>query len=152
MELTSTTDLQAAIVAAMHALTPTFEHERSEGWKYTPSDRERGRPMLTGDALRSFDLAWGPALPTSLWHGNGAAYGVDLRITTSYRGVPPELLDHMIIRDAVDLNRMFSQLPEPTTPGLSHVEARGLGDIDVDDQANAVVSHLFRVHWAQDID
>lgn len=152
MELTSTTDLQAAIVAAMHALTPTFEHERSEGWKYTPSDRERGRPLLAGDALRSFDLAWGPALPTFLWYGNGEAYASDLRITTSYRGVPPELLEHTIARDAIDLRRMFAQLPEPTTPGLPHVEARGLGDIDVDDQANAVVSHLFRVHWAQDID
>lgn len=142
--------MSAAFVAAMHALVPTFEHERSATWKHTPSDRERGRALLAGDDLRSFDLTWGPGVPSYLWYASGhEAYQATLRVGTLYRGVPPELLEHMITADAVDLRRMFAQLPEPTVPGLSHVEALGVGDFEIDDAANAVVEHLFRVHWAQ---
>lgn len=150
MTPTTTSALSTAFIAAMRTIVPTFEHERVSTWRHTPSPRERGAGALFGAGLRSFDLVWGPGLPSFLWYGTGhEAYQATLRVGTSYQGVPPDLLEHMITADAIDLRRMFAQLPEPTVPGLSHVEALGVGDFEIDDTANAVVEHTFRVHWAQ---
>ena len=142
------------MIDAIHAITPTFEHERDQRWHYTPSDRDRGRAIVRGDSMRSFDLVWTPdGRPRSfLWYGNGEAFQCLLSVTASYRGVPPELLAHMIVEDSRDLLRVMAQLPDPTTPGLSHIEELGPGEYSIDDAANAVVEHRFRVHWAQDTD
>lgn len=154
MQTTTTTAIEAAIVAAIHAIVPTYEHERSQTWQHTPSDRERGRALMAGDSMRSFDVVWTPDARgrSFLWYGNGEAYQCQVSVTASYRGVPPEMLAHMIVADAVDLLRAVSQLPDPTTPGLSHFEELGVGEYSIDDAANAVVEHRFRVHWAQDTD
>ena len=150
MTPTDTTELSAAFVAALHAVVPRHPHQRATPWKHTPSARERGRAELTGADLRSFDLVWSGVGPSFLWYGTGhEAYMAELRIGTSYRDVPPDILAQMIGDDGIDLRRMFAQLPEPTTPGLSHVEWLGLGQYEIDDRANVVVEHRFRVYWAQ---
>lgn len=151
MDTTTTTAIEAAMVEAVCAILPSYEHERSQGWTPHLADRERGRAVLAGQALRTFDIVWTPTERgrSFLWYGNGEAYQAQVSITTSYRGVPPHLLAHMIVLDGVDLLRAFSQLPDPTTPGLSHFEELGLGEYEIDDAANAVVEHRFRVHWAQ---
>lgn len=142
------------MVSALHALTPTYEHERVSKWQHTPCERERGRPVIAGLALRCFDVVWYPReRPRSFhWYGNGEAAQCLVSIFASYRNVPPSLLDHMLWEDGIDLMREFTRLGEPTTPGLSHFEELGIGASEVDDLANAWVEHRFRVHWAQDTD
>lgn len=148
---TTTAALETAVVAALHAIVPTYAHESGKTWTHTPSERRRGRAVLANTDLRSFDLVWSNAAPSFLWQGSGPqAWRADLRICVSYRGVPPELLRHLIVLDGRDLYRALWALPEPTTTGLSHFEFLGLADAEDGDPANAVADHLFRVHWAQD--
>lgn len=141
------------MIEAVHAIVPRFAHERAQRWKLTRSGRERGRAELAGCALRSFDLVWEPTERgrSFLWYGNGEAYQSLVSVATSYRGIPPDLLTHMLIADGVDLLRAFAQLPS-TSSGISHFVELGLGQYEIDDAANAVVEHRFRVHWAQDTD
>ena len=137
---------------AIEAIVPRFEPERSFTWRYEATDRVNGRAVLMGKTLRAFDLVWTPGIRSFLWYGNGEAYTALVRVATSYRGVPPDLLAHMIQEDGVDLLKVTSQLPEPVVPGLSHFEQEGIGEYEIDDRANAVVEHVFRVHWAQNTD
>lgn len=151
MQTTTTDALAAAFVTAIHAITPRHAHERSTRWKHTPGDRERGQARhLLGAELRSFDLIWEPGAPSYLWFGTGTAYAARLRIAVSYRGVPPELREHVITADGIDLRRALHQLGEPTTPGLSHIVHEPVAANEQDDDANAYVEHAFRVHWNQD--
>lgn len=143
------------MVTAIQAIEPTYPHESAQRWQHTPADRERGRAIMAHDALRCFDVVWTPAERgrSFLWFGDGKeAFACQVTISTSYANVPPHLLAHMLIADGVDLLRALSQLPDPTTPGLSHFEELGMELRDVDSQANAVVDHRYRVHWAQATD
>jgi|SRR5688572_32581637 len=150
MDATTTTlEISDAMIEAIQAITPRFEHERATLWKYTPSERVNGRAKLENTELRSFDLVWTPGVRSFLWYGNGEAYMADVRVATSYRGVTPDLLAHMIQEDGVDLLRVTAQLPEPVVPGLSHFEQLGVGGYEIDDRGNAIVEHVFRAHWAQ---
>lgn len=138
--------------AAIEAAVPSFEHERTFTWRYEATDRVNGRAMLRHKGLRTFDLQWGPGVRSFLWFGNGEAYTAEVRIATSYRGVPQDLLEHMITLDGVDLLRVLTPLGEPTVPGLSHFEGPTIGAYDIDDRGDAVVEHVVRVHWAQNTD
>lgn len=153
MTPTNTLALAAAFRTAIEALVPRHEHERSSTWKYTVGPRSRGTAMhLLGTDLRSFDLIFEPANESRNWYGNGTAYTCRLRICTSYSNVPPELRDHMIVDDGIDLTRMFMRLTEPTTPGFGYAEYRLTSSPQLDDQANAMVEHLFDIHWSQNTD
>ena len=153
MQATTTRDLSAAFVAAIHAITPTYAHARDEGWKYTPGGRERGGAEgLHGAALRSFDLLWSPGLPTlRCFHGEGnEEYQATMRVATAYTGLEPSELEHMITADGVDLRRALIRLSEPTTPGLTLALYAGVAGIETDDAANAYVEHAFTVTYVQD--
>jgi hypothetical protein len=159
---TNTYALAQAIIAAIQAIVPRFEPLRSETWQYTPGDRQRGTALhLLGTPLRSFDLIFEPASRSDLWYGNGHSYSCRLRICTSYAqvnengeasGLEPGLRDHMISADGVDLDRMFRQLTEPTVPGFAHAEYERTGQTYLDDRANAMVEHLFVLHYSQNTD
>lgn len=155
MTPTTTAALSAAFVTAIHAITPRHPHERSARWRYTPSGRSQGGGVngLKGAALRSFDLAWGPGVPGEMLKGAaGEDYTARLRVATSYFGVPPDELDHMITADAVDLRRALMALTEPTVDGLIQVKEVGVGASLIDDSANAYVEHVFRINWLQNTD
>lgn len=153
MQPTTTSALSAAFVTAIHEITPTYAHARAEGWKYTPGGRERGGAEgLGGAALRSFDLLWSPGLPTlRVFHGEGnEEYQATMRVATSYAGLTPADLEHMITADGCDLRRALIRLSEPTTPGLTIALYTGIAGIETDDAANAYVEHAFTVTWCQD--
>lgn len=154
MTPTTTEALSTAFIAAIHAITPRFAHERSTRWKHTPSGYARGGPeSLRGSELRSFDLKFDPGVPGAMLKGaSGEDYTARLRVAVSYSRIDPELLGHMITADAVDLRRVLMALTEPTVDGLIQVHHEGPGLSVVDDQANAVVEQIFRVNWLQNTD
>lgn len=151
MTPTTTHALFEAIRDAIQGITPRFAFERVSTWQYTPGPRERGTALhIRGTALRSFDLVFDPAARTSNWYGNGHAYSCRLRICTSYRDVEPSLRDHMISEDGVSLDRTLRQLSEPTVPGFGYAEYQRTGQTFLDDQSNAMVEHVFILHYSQD--
>lgn len=155
MTPTTTAVLSTAFIAAIQAISPRHAHERGAPWKHTPSERGAGGGVrgLKGTALRSFDLAWEPGVPGEMLKGAaGEDYVARLRVATSYAAVPPDILGHMITDDAIDLRRTLIALTEPTVDGLIQVQHAGVGAYEIDDQANAVVEHVFRVNWLQNTD
>lgn len=157
MNTITTTEIAAAVVAKLVAITPTHEALRSIGWAHVPSSRRGGRAVLP-PATRNFDLIFGAGQPLYLtkpgasWVGGGAsrcAYGCRLAIAVSYAGVEPELLEHVITADNVDLHLALRQLRDPTLAGFSNAEPQGLSNIDVDSEANVYVEHVFTIHWNQ---
>lgn len=154
MSPTTTADLGAAFVAALHGITPRYPHEAAARWKYTPCGRERGTAEgFAGTELRSFELVWSPGVPGEMLKGAaGEDYTAELRVATSYAAVPPEHLEHMITADGVDLRRTLMALTDPTVTGLIQVRHVGVGAYEIDDQANAVVEHVFRINWLQNTD
>lgn len=151
MQTVTTSQLADAFVTALHAIAPTFAHERESGaWKHTPSERSNGRPSLQGTDLRSFDLVVGPGMRSRLWQGGiGSAWKATLEIHTSYRGVPADLLDHMIVADAVDLDRALAKLRDPTVPGFCDAVMLAPRAFDIDDEGNAILAHTFEIHYHQ---
>lgn len=153
MQTVTTLQLRDAFIQAIQGLTPTFEPMRSSAkWSHTPSKRKGGKAVLGLAATRCFDLIFGAAVPSYLWFGSGEAYVATLRVATSYSGVEPELLEHMISADAVDLRRVLSMLRDPTLPGLADVTASGIQGESVDSEANVYLEHTFAVHWNQATD
>lgn len=149
MQTTTTATIKAAFITAILGITPTYEPLRSVRWSDTAVQRKGGKAQLMGSQTRNFDLLFGPGLPTYLWFGGGEAYACTLRVATSYSGVEPEHLDHMITADAVDLRRVLSMLRDPTLPGLCDVIASGIQGEQVDSEANVYLEHVFQVHWHQ---
>lgn len=145
----TTKQLADAFVAKILAITPTYESFRSTRWSYVPVGRKGGRALLQGQAMRSFDLIWGAAVPSYEWFGTGEAYVVKLSIAVSYAATDPEHLDHIKTADAVDLRRALNQLRDPTLPGLTDVRAVGLANESAD-EANVYAEHTFDVHYHQD--
>jgi len=150
MQTITTAEIRDAFAAAIRGITPTFEALRSVRWSYTPVGRTRGRADLLGAATRSFDVLFGAATPTYLWvGGTGTAYACRVAVAVSYAGVEPETLEHLLVADGVDLRRVLDALRDPALPGLCDVQARGIENTSVDDEANAYVEHSFQVHWHQ---
>jgi hypothetical protein len=146
----TTAQIRDAFRDAILGIAPTFEPLRSVRWSFTPSGRTRGRADLLGKATRSFDLIFGAGTPTFLWTGGtGTAYACRVAVATSYAGVEPETLEHVLTADAVDLRRVLDALRDPALPGLCDITVRGLENIDADDEANAYVEHVFTVHYHQ---
>jgi hypothetical protein len=77
------------------------------------------------------------------------AYGCRLAIATSYAGVEPELLEHVITADHIDLHLALRQLRDPTLPGFSNAEPAGLANESTDSEANVYVEHVYTIHWNQ---
>lgn len=150
MTPTTSTALSAAIKAAIEALTPTAVPLST--WNYVTGARAQGTALhLLGTALRTFDLIFEPGVESRLWYGNGSAYTCLLRIATSYADQPPDVRDHLIMDDGVDLMRMFMQLAEPTVAGFAYAVQQRTGPIHTDEESNAMVEHLFDLHWSQNI-
>lgn len=152
MQTITTTQIRDAFIAAILAITPTFEPLRSSRWSHVPSRRKGGRAQLQGTSLRSFDLIFGGGVPSYLWYGTGEAYVGTCRIATSYSGVDPDILEHMLTADAVDLRRALNELRDPALPGLCDAIAKGITNELVDDEANVYLEHIFEVHWHQNTD
>ncbi len=153
MQTITTIQLRDAFAQAIQGIVPTFEpHRKDSTWSYTPVKRKGGKAVLGLAATRCFDLIFGAAVPTYLWFGSGEAYTCTLRVATSYSGVEPELLEHMISADAVDLRRVLSMLRDPTLPGLADVIAGGIQGESVDSEANVYLEHTFAIHWNQATD
>ncbi|MCY0985973.1 hypothetical protein OV203_02455 [Nannocystis sp. ILAH1] len=152
METTTTQAIAQAIVAKLHDIKPRHQHAQAERWKFTPGPRQRGQARhLLGTDTRSFDLIFEPGRPDWAWFGTGTAYATRLRIATSYSAVPPEIIEHMITDDRVDLYRALRQLVD-VVPGFSCPEPEDGGANETDDTANTYVEHTFRVHWHQNTD
>lgn len=152
MQLLTTLQMRDAFRDAILAITPTMESLRDVRWSYVPSARKAGRAMLP-QATRNFDLIFGAGTPSYVWHGgSGTAYQLRLAVATSYAGCEPDLLEHLLTADAVDLRRALSQLRDPTLPGLANVIAQGLANEQVDSEANVYVEHVFAIHYHQSTD
>lgn len=155
MTPTTTSALSAAFVAAIQEIAPRHAHESGARWAHTPSGRTGGGGAegLAGTTLRSFELCWDPGVPGGMLKGAaGEDYVARLRVATSYAAVPPDELAHMITADAIDLRRTLIALAEPTVDGLIQVQHTGVGAYQVDDQADAVVEHVFLINWLQNTD
>ncbi len=153
MQTITTLELKTAFVAAIQGIVPTFAPLRKESvWSHTQVPRKGGKALLAGKAARCFDLIFGAGQPSYLWFGGGEAYMVKLAVATSYSMVEPELLDHMVTADAVDLRRVMSMLRDPTLPGLCDVIASGIQNENVDSEANIYLEHVFAVHYHQQTD
>jgi len=149
MTPTNTSALAPAIEAAIEAITPTLADTAL--WSYTTGPRDQGTALhLLGTDLRTFDLIFESGAESRLWYGNGSAYTCLLRIATSYADTPPNERDHLIMADGVDLMRMFMQLAEPTVAGFAYAVHQRTGQTYVDG-SNAMVEHLFDLHWSQEI-
>ena len=118
---------------------------------------EGGRAVLPL-ATRNYDLIFGigqplyRTAPAASWVGGGGsrcAYGCRLAIATSYAGVEPELLEHLITADNIDLHLALRQLRDPTLAGFSNAEPLGTANEAVDSEANVVLEHVFTLHWNQ---
>jgi hypothetical protein len=67
----------------------------------------------------------------------------------SYAGIDPDLLEHVITADNVDLHHALSQLRDPTLAGFSNAEPMGIAHESVDSEANLYFEHVFTIHWNQ---
>lgn len=152
MNTLETLQIRDAFRDAIVAIVPTFEPLRAVTWAYTPGARKGGRAVLPL-STRAFDLVFSAGVPSYLWTGgSGVAYTCRVAVATSYAGVEPELLEHLLTADAVDLRRALAQLRDPALPGLADVIARGLANESVDSEANARVDHTFELHYHQSTD
>lgn len=152
MNTLTTLQIRDAFRDAIVAIVPTFEPLRAVTWSYTPGARKGGRAVLPL-STRAFDLVFSAGVPSYLWTGgSGVAYTCRVAVATSYAGVEPELLEHLLTADAVDLRRALAQLRDPTLPGLADVIAQGIENESVDSEANARVDHMFAVHYHQSTD
>lgn len=149
MQTVTTLQLRDAFVAAILAIVPTMESLRDVRWSYVPSPRKNGQAALP-PGTRNFDLVFKAATPSYLWTGGvGTAYEVKVAVTTSYAGVEPETLEHLLTADAVDLRRALNQLRDPTLPGLANVISLGLANEQLDNEQGIVVDHTFAVNYHQ---
>lgn len=157
MNTITTTEIRDAIVAQLAAIAPSLEALSTIGWSYTPSPRKGGRALLPL-ATRNYDLIFGVGQPlyrtnpAAAWVGGGAArcaYGCRLAIATCYAGVEPELLEHVITADNIDLHLALRQLRDPTLAGFSNAEPAGIANEATDSEANVYIEHVFTIHWNQ---
>jgi len=153
----TTLEIRAAVVAKIVTITPSCEPLRSIAWSFTPSARRGGRAVLA-PATRNYDLIFGVAQPlyrtdpAASWVGGGGsrcAYGCRMAIATSYAGVEPDILAHLLTADAIDLHAALRQLRDPTLPGFSNAEPGGLAAEVMDSEANIYVEHVFVLHFNQ---
>lgn len=152
MQTVTTLQLRDAFRDAILAIVPTMEPLRDVRWSYVQSPRKSGRAVLP-PATRNFDLVFGAGVPSYLWQGgSGTAYTCRVAVATSYAGCEPELLEHLLTADAVDLRRALAQLRDPALPGLADVIATGLQNEQVDNEANVYVEHAFAIHYHQSTD
>lgn len=140
------------MVAAILAITPRYEPLRDARWSYVPSSRSGGRATLLGDSLRSFDLIFGAGKPNYLWFGSGESYSGLVRVAVSYSNVDPEILEHLVTMDGIDLLRAFRQLIDPAVPGFVDAIPAGVQNELVDSEANIYAEHVFECHWHQSTD
>lgn len=147
MQTTTPKTLEAAFIDAIHAITPSYEHERSQGWHYSEASLEDG---IGGMALRDFTIDVGPAVPRSYFHGTGESFEFVMAIRVSYKGVPARELAHMITADAVDLRGALDDLRDPTVPGLYSIAFEDIGADDTADIDAAALEYMFRVVYNQD--
>lgn len=155
MQTITTTQLKDAFRDAILAITPSYEPLSSIRWSYVPSLRPKGRAQLEGLGTRSFDILIRGGRPAYLWYSGGESYTASLAIATSYSGIEPEQLDHLLLADAVDLRKALYQLRDPVLSGFV-----GFGVADefvirnelVDDNANTYVEHTCSIFWNQATD
>lgn len=150
----TTLELDAAFKAAILAIVPTFEPLRDARWAFSDILPWRGRqPAMFGAQTRTFALVFSRGEPSYTWQGGiGTAYRFRLAVAAAYTAVDPQLLQHMLTADGVDIRRALSQLRDPTVPGLVGVEDRGLQNDDVDSEGNVVVEHAFAIEYHQSTD
>lgn len=157
MNTITTTAIHDAIVAKLAAIVPSFEPLSAIGWAHTPSPRKGGRAVLQL-ATRNYDLIFGVGqplyrtAPAAGWVGGGGsrcAYGCRLAIAVCYAGIEPELLQHVITADNVDLHLALRQLRDPTLAGFSNAEPQGIANEATDSEANVYLEHVFTLHYNQ---
>lgn len=150
MQATNTKALHDAFVTAIRGITPRYGYLSSSTWHHSPAARDT---EIEGAALRNFYLEMSPARANDLFFGQGQSYETTLRICTSYSGVEPAHLDHMITADGIDLWQTFEGLYDPTTPGLFSCEYDGadVDGADIDEQGNVTLDHVFRVVFNQEL-
>jgi len=150
MQATNTKALHDAFVAAIRGTTPRYEYLSSSTWHHMPAARGT---ELEGAALRNFYLTMSPAQPNELFFGQGQSYGCQLRVYTSYAGLEPHHIDHMVSADGVDLRDTFHGLFDPTTPGLFSCEYVGadVDGADIDEAGNVTLAHVFDVVFNQEL-
>lgn len=144
--------LNAAFITAIEAIEPRYAHASGTGWKYTPSERARGRATgLFGADLRSFDILWSPGAPTlRCFMGEGSEeYQARVRVAVSYAGLEPEDLEAIVTADGIDLRRALLRLSEPTVPGLTIALYENSTVYD-DTISNGYAEFSFTVQWCQD--
>lgn len=146
MQTTTLKQLEAAFIAAIHAIDPTYDHQQDQSWHYCESALDEG---ITGKALRDFVLDMGPAVPRAYFHGTGESFEFRMGVRTSYAGVLARLLSHMLTADAVDVRSALDDLRDPTVPGLYSVEYEGMENAEIDDNNNAALDHMFTVVYNQ---
>lgn len=157
MQTITTTEIRDAIVAKLAAIVPSHEQLRDIHWSYTPSARKGGRAVLPR-ATRNYDLIFGigqplyRTAPAASWVGGGGsacAYGCRVAIATSYAGVEPELLGHMVTADNIDLHLALRQLRDPTLAGFSNAEPGNIANESTDSEGNCYLEHVYTIHWNQ---
>lgn len=154
MQTVTTTEIEAAVKVALRDLVPRYEPLRSCRWAYEDrAGRKGGRVELMGKATRTYCLVWGVGTPTWRWLGMlGTAYAVRLAVATSYAGVNPQQLQHMLGEDATDLWDCLNRLrdgSESSVPGLCGIDVLGMQNDDADDLGNIYIEHAFTIHWNQ---
>lgn len=150
MQATTTKALHDAFVIAIRGITPRYTYLSSSTWHHTPQARDT---EIEGAALRNFYLEHAPARANDDFFGQGQSHEYVLRIVTSYAGVEPFHLDHMITQDGVDLWMTFESLYDPSTAGLYACEYQG-ADADgasIDENGNVVIDHVFRIVFNQEL-
>jgi hypothetical protein len=145
---TTTLALAAAFAVAIRAIDPTAEPLRAIRWAYTPSARAGGRAQLQ-PGTRNFDLIFRDTAPSYEWvGGRGTAYKSTLVVATSYAGIEPELRDHIVAQDAVDLRRALRRLISPAIDGLCDVRVTGEAN-EFETETSHYIEHRFEVHYHQ---
>lgn len=145
----TTLQMRDAFAEKIRDIVPVFEPLRAVRWSYTPSPRVRGRAHLEL-GTRNFDLLFGPGAPSYEWGGGiGTAYQLRLGVATCYTGIEPELLEHAITQDGVDLRSALNQLRDPTLGGLVNVEPLGVQNAYDDGEANLYLEHAFTISYHQ---
>jgi hypothetical protein len=148
MQTVTTFELRDAFAAAIRDIVPTAEPLRAVRWSYVQSPRKNGRAVLP-PATRTFDLIMRDAQPSYTWvGGRGSAYVVRLAVATSYAGVEPELREHLVGQDSVDLRRALRRLIDPVVGGLVDVAAVGTQN-ETEVETTAYVEHAFLIHYHQ---
>jgi len=132
--------VSADFATTIRGIVPSYPLHQDQTW--TPASKAGEVP---GSRIRLYHGEWGFGEPEPDGiHGSGIEYGFDLRVLTSYRGLPEDEVVEMATSDGNQLWLALDARVDPTVAGLVAVQYQRY-EPESQDPGNEYGSHFFRV-------